>query len=122
MVDQNPFEGVEAPRLGRHETKHVSEEDVAGLFDWLDQRYPEWPMPRMFFSVKALTGCRLDEICNLRSNQLQDERLVFTADTTKNRSERYAILPPDLYSQIEAYDRKRPQNIHIKQDSEESMS
>lgn len=103
VVEENPFEGVESPKMDRHEVKHVSEDDVAGFFEWIEERYPDWPMPRMFFSVKALTGCRLDDICNLKSNQLQDGRLLFTADTTKNRSERYAILPPDLYAELDAY-------------------
>ena len=53
--------------------------------------------------MKALTGCRLDDICNLRSEQLTEGRLVFTADNTKNRSERYAILPPELYAELDAY-------------------
>ena len=43
----------------------------------------------------------MDDICNLKSSQLQDGRLVFTADTTKNRSERYARLPAELYDGAE---------------------
>ena len=43
------------------------------------------------------------DICNIRSEQLEDGRLVFTADTTKNRSERYAVLPADLFAKLKAY-------------------
>ena len=60
-------------------------------------------MPRLFFSVKAVTGCRLEDVCSLLSAQLQDGRLVFPADITKNRSERYAILPADQYAALDAY-------------------
>jgi integrase len=60
-------------------------------------------MPRWFFGVKALTGCRLEDICNLRSDQLQDGRLVFGADLTKNRSERHVVLPADLYAALSGY-------------------
>jgi integrase len=59
---------------------------------------PAGRCPGCSFSVKAVTGCRLEDVCSLRSSQLQDVRLVFAADITKNRSERYAILPADLYA------------------------
>ena len=103
LTDANPFEKVEAPEMDRHEVKYVKEKDVEDFFAWLGERYPEWNMPRLFFTVKAVTGCRLDDLCSMRSTQLQDGRLVFSADTTKNRSERYAILPDDLYKELEAY-------------------
>src|SRR5262249_9470890 len=58
---------------------------------------------KLFFTVKAVTGCRLDDLCRLRSAQLRDGRLVFPADVTKNRSERYAPLPRDVYAALDAY-------------------
>src|SRR5205814_8082995 len=99
----NPFANVEQPELDRHEVKYVRQEDVSAFFDWLKDRFGDWPMPVLFFSVKAVTACRLEDICQLRSDQLQDGRLVFTADTTKNRSERHATLPADLYAALDAY-------------------
>ncbi len=60
-------------------------------------------MPHLFFAVKALTACRLGDICGLQSHQLQEGRLVFEADQTKNRSERYAILPSAVYAELDAY-------------------
>ncbi len=103
LVSENPFEDVTLPELDRREVKYVRQEDVGQFFEWLELRYPGWTMPKLFFSVKALTGCRLEDACSLRSNQLQDGRLVFPADQTKNRSERYAILPPDLYAELMKY-------------------
>ncbi len=103
LVQANPFEKVTFPELDRREVKFVRQEDVGHFFDWLEKRYPEWAMPRLFFSVKATTGCRLDDVCSLRAEQLQDGRLVFPADVTKNRSERYAILPSEIYAELDAY-------------------
>jgi len=103
LVKENPFSEVMAPKLDRHEVKYVSSDDVQHFYDWLGNRYPGWAMPQLFFDVKALTGCRLEDLCNLRSVQLQDGRLVFPADVTKNRSERYAILPEDVYAALESY-------------------
>ncbi len=103
LVNANPFEKVTPPELDRHEVKYVRREDTTAFFLWLAERFPGWAMPRLFFSVKALTACRLEDICHLRSDQLQDGRLVFAADQTKNRSERYAILPKDVYAELASY-------------------
>lgn len=103
LVDANPFENVAQPELDRHEVKFVHQEDVGEFFGWLEKRWPGWAMPRLFFSVKALTGCRLEDVCSLRSDQLQEGRLVFAADQTKNRSERYALMPPELYAELDAF-------------------
>jgi integrase len=89
--------------MDRHEVKYVRQGDVDDFFVWLATRFPGWQMPELFFKVKAVTACRLQDICQLRSDQLEDGRLVFTADTTKNRSERHAILPADLYAALDAY-------------------
>lgn len=103
VLEGNPFDKVEQPELDRHEVKYVKPEDVMEFLAWMEKRFPGWRMPHIFFLVKAVTGCRLDDICNLRSEQLTEGRLVFTADTTKNRSEQYAILPPELYAELDAY-------------------
>ncbi len=109
LVDENPFAKVTQPELDRHEVNYVKQEDLAEFLAWLDRRYPGWRMPHLFFTVKALTACRLEDICRLRSEQLQEGRLVFAADQTKNRSERYAILPPDIYAELASYKGK----IHL---------
>src|SRR5262249_49330798 len=72
LVDANPFEKVELPELDRREVKLVRQEDVGEFFGWLEKRYPDWAMPRLFFSVQAATACRLEDVCSLRSDQLQD--------------------------------------------------
>jgi site-specific recombinase XerD len=103
LVDANPFENVALPEMDRHEVKYVKQADLGAFFRWLKERFPGWRMPVMFFSVKALTACRLMDICELRSPQLRDGRLVFAADIAKSRSERHAILPPELYAELDAY-------------------
>jgi integrase len=103
LVTDNPFEKIEAPAMDRHEVKYVKDGDLNKFFAWLEQRFPGWRMPHLFFSVKAQTACRLEDICNLRSDQLDEGRLIFTADMTKNRSERYALLRPELFAELQAY-------------------
>lgn len=103
LVNENPFAKIEQPELDRPEVKYVRQEDLAHFYDWLSKRYPGWRMPHLFFTVKALTACRLQDLCSLRSDQLREGRIVFEAHQTKNRSERYALLPTDLYAELEAY-------------------
>lgn len=103
LVDANPFECIPPPALDRHEVKYVRPGDVSEFYEWLGRRYPDWDMPKLFFTVKALAGCRLEDLCRIRSDQLVDGRLVFAADVTKNRSERYAPLPTDVFHALFAY-------------------
>ncbi|HEY7328607.1 MAG TPA: hypothetical protein VH592_13265 [Gemmataceae bacterium] len=103
LLPNNPFDKVEPPEMDRHEVKYVKREDLLEFLAWLEGRYAGWRMPHLFFNVKAMTGCRLEDICKLRSDQLKEGRLVFEADQTKNRSERYAILPDDVYVELDAY-------------------
>ena len=79
IVDSNPFEDVTAPEMDRHEVKYVKQGDLAEFFRWMEGRFPGWQMPHLFFEVKATTACRLEDICNLRSDQLEEGRLIFTA-------------------------------------------
>jgi integrase len=103
LIEANPFANVAQPEMDRHEVKYVRQEDLSEFLAWLEGRYSGWRMPHLFFTVKALTGCRLEDVCGLRSDQLQEGRLVLEADQTKNRSERYAILPPDIFAELVAY-------------------
>jgi integrase len=103
LVEKNAFDEVPQPELDRHEVRYVKVEDLEHFYTWLADRYHGWSMPLLFFQVKALTGCRLDDLCNIRSEQLQDGRIVFSADQTKNRAERYATLPVDVFKALDGY-------------------
>jgi integrase len=103
LIEKNPFAEVERPALDRHEVKYVSPADLEHFCDWLGQRYPGWPMPQLFFQVKAMTGCRLADLCSISSADLRDGRIIFSARVTKNRSERVALLPEDIYAALEKY-------------------
>lgn len=103
LIDKNVFEDVSLPKLDRHEVKYVKPDDLDHFDAWLAERWKDWDMPRLFFQVKAMTGCRLGDLCAIRSEQLQDGRIVFPADVTKNRSGRRALLPADVFEALNAY-------------------
>jgi integrase len=52
--------------------------------------------------VEAYTGCRLMDLCSLRSAQLEPGRLVLPPDTAKGHKERRVPLPGDLHAAPEA--------------------
>ncbi|MFL5328646.1 MAG: tyrosine-type recombinase/integrase [Gemmataceae bacterium] len=103
ITKENPFEDVAQPKLDRPQVKYVKTADLKHFYNWLEERFPDWEMPKLFFEVKALTACRLADLCGIKSDQLQDGRLVFAAEQTKNRSERHAILPKDIYKALTKY-------------------
>lgn len=103
FVEANPFEDVTAPKLDRREIKYVRGEDIDQFLIWLAKRYANWKMPELFFTVKAMSGCRLHDECSLPSSALKKGGLVFPADVTKNRSERYVPLPEDVFKELDAY-------------------
>jgi hypothetical protein len=66
-----------------------------------NNKWQGWRLPILFFTVKSFIGNRIDELASLRSNQLRDGRIVFPADITKGRKERKAILPPELFAELQ---------------------
>jgi integrase len=78
----------------------MTDEQFAEFLAWIDARFPGWTLPRLLLTTKALTGCRLADICGVRSDQLQGGKLAFRADQTKGRKERKVPLPADLFEQL----------------------
>lgn len=102
LVESNPFAAVTLPKLDK-EVKYVTKTDVADVFRWFDERYPGWAMPKLFFRVKALTASRLDDLCSLLAKAICDGGILFSADIAKQRKERFAKLPDDVYAELAAY-------------------
>lgn len=102
LAADNPFAEVSLPKVDR-QVKYVTKDDVSGFFDWLRQRYPDWGMPVLFFRVKALTACRLNDLCGLASADVRDGGIHFPAPLVKNRRGRFAHLPKDLYDELRRY-------------------
>ena len=77
------------------------------LHAWTADRFGDWPFPKLFLSARAYTGCRLMDLCSLRSAQLQTlkgkGRLVFPADLTKGQKERAVPLPDVLFAALDAF-------------------
>jgi integrase len=98
----NPWKDVTPPKLDKLTPRYLTADEVNGFFDWLGERWQGWRLPILFFLVKSFLGCRILELCSLRSDQLQNGRVVFLADEVKGRKERRAILPSEVYGELKA--------------------
>jgi integrase len=103
LAAENPWKDVEPPKADKLPVRHATDEMVGHFYGWLAGRFGEWHFPKLFLSVKAYTGCRLMDLCSLRSAQLAFGRLVFPADTAKGRKERRVPLPDDLFASLDGF-------------------
>lgn len=101
VVDENPWVTVDLPKLDRLPVRTLSTDQVAAFFNWLAERWHGWELPTLFFETKAVTGCRLGDLCSVRSADLKGkDRLVFASSSAKARKERVAVLPHDLFEKL----------------------
>ena len=103
-VRENVWEGVTRPTVPRKKPQVPGEDEVQKFFDWLDARYPVWTLPRLFVEVKALSGCRLNDLCQIYSWQLDPVRhtLTIKPEQDKTHRERTVPLPADLSEALNA--------------------
>jgi integrase len=99
---ENPWAEVSQPKTDKLEVRSIDDETLTRFLAWIEKKYSGWELPRLFLETKAMTGCRLMDICVLESSQLRDGRLHFQADQTKGRKGRSVPLPPELYAKLEA--------------------
>ncbi|MCU0705385.1 MAG: site-specific integrase, partial [Fimbriiglobus sp.] len=97
-VTSNPWEHVTRPKLPKTLPSVPSEDEVTAFFAWLERRHPGWLLPRLFVELKALAGCRLNDLCQLRSYQFDPKAhtIRITPSQDKTGRERVIPLPPDL--------------------------
>ena len=99
----NPWQDVEPPKADKLEVRVATDDMIEHLYRWIADRFGDWSFPKLFLSTKAYTGCRLMDLCALKSAQLREGRLIFPPDLTKGRKERAVPLPDDLYQALDAF-------------------
>jgi len=102
ITPNNPFAHVKPPKTDKPEVMIASDEVLANFDRWLTERFGDWQLPKLFFAIKELTGCRVQDVCSLTSKQLKGWRLHFPADVTKGRKARAVPLPGDLFAALDA--------------------
>jgi integrase len=89
---------VKRPSVPKKVPTIPTEDDVSAFFSWFNGRFPGWDLPRLFLRVKAISGCRLNDLCQVRSDQFNPARQTITIrpDDDKTNRERIIPLPADL--------------------------
>ncbi|MBX9578740.1 MAG: hypothetical protein K2X87_00385 [Gemmataceae bacterium] len=100
VADENPWETVDLPKLDKVPVRTLTADQVTAFFGWLSKRWHGWELPTLFFEVKAVTGCRLGDLCGVKAADLRDGKLYFAADKAKARKQRVAVLPDDLFAKL----------------------
>lgn len=100
IASGNPWQDVSPPKCDKLPVRYITDEQYAEFVGWLGERFGGWELPRLFFAVKEYTGCRLADLCSLRSSQLRSGRLHFDPSQTKGRKARAVPLPADLFESL----------------------
>lgn len=100
-VKDNPWQNISKPEVERKRKPVPTEDQVNHFFGWIGTRYPGWTLLRLFLELKALSGCRTLDICQLLTSQLRDGRIVWEPHQTKHKQGRAVLLPKDLYRSLQ---------------------
>lgn len=99
-VTSNPWENVKRPKLPKRAPSIPTDDAINTLFRWVEEKYPGWELMRLFITVKMLSGCRLNDLCQVRSDQLSGNVLTITPDQDKTHRERRLPLPDDVADRL----------------------
>lgn len=102
ILDSNPWDAVELPKLDKPTPRFIEPEEEQAFRAWLLKRWDGWRLPVLFLEVKGLIGCRVLELCAVKSGDFRDGRLTFEAVTTKGRKTRKAKLPESICRELDA--------------------
>lgn len=100
LVAENPWKAVRKPQVEKKRKPVPAEADIDGFFGWVRRRYPSWERLHALLALKAVSGCRTLDLCQLRSDQLRDGRMVWEPGQTKNKEGRAVLLQDDLYQTL----------------------
>lgn len=103
ITQSNPWADVEPPKADKLPVRYATDEGIQHFYGWFAERFGDWAFPKLFLSTKAYTGCRLMDLCSLKSAQLRGGRLVFPPDLTKGRKERAVPLAEDIDAALNAF-------------------
>ncbi len=104
FAKENPWADIPRPPVPKKAPVIPTEDDVANFFKWLEGKFPGWELPPLFVEVKALSGCRLNDLCQVRSNQFDAKAMTLTIrpEQDKTNRERVIPLPADIAVRLSA--------------------
>ncbi len=101
MVKDNPWLAVAYAKVDRKRPEAPDEDVLLQFFQFVKDRYPNWEMPILYLQTKCLLGCRLMDLCSVRSDQLRNGAIHLDPEQLKARDFRRVELPPKLYRALD---------------------
>ena len=101
LVKDNPWETISYAMVDKKKPESPEESLVAEFFQWVKGGYPGWDLPILFLQMKCLLGCRLMDLCSVRSDQLKNGWIDMDPDRLKARDFRRVPLPASLYRTLD---------------------
>lgn len=104
-VSRNPWRGVKTEQAGKKKRKKKrapTEEQFNHFIGWLVGRYPDWTSLHALIELKSVSACRTADLCQLKTAQLRNGRITFTADIVKTDEDRSFPLEADLDEKLQA--------------------
>ncbi|HEV3437115.1 MAG TPA: site-specific integrase [Gemmata sp.] len=100
LAETNPWQSVPRPDAPKIRPIAPTEADIDQFFAWVDSK--GWELLSVFLRVKALAGCRTNDLCQVLSSQFDPKTrtLTITSDQDKTKRERRIPLPADLAKRL----------------------
>jgi integrase len=100
LVQHNLWKGVKVPKAEKNKKPAPKEDHIDAFFRWVRERYPEWESLHAFLDLKAVSGSRTFDLCQMKSDQLQAGRIHFDASHSKTKESRDIPLPGELFDRL----------------------
>lgn len=100
FAKSNPWEAVAMAETDKAAKPEPTANAMQTLFEYVQTRYPEWKALHALIELKALSACRLRDVCLLESDQVKDGRVTWRAEQTKQREGRTVKLPAELFDTL----------------------
>jgi integrase len=108
LVTENVWKDVTKPKKEKKLPRVPPEESFNKLHEWLVKRFPGpdgkgWFLLQLFIDVKSLAGCRLNDLCQVKSWQFDPQAgsLLITPEQDKTNQERRVALPSELVAELD---------------------
>ena len=98
----NPWLDVERPVVTADDPVAADEADWQHFFGWLEAK--RWELMSVFLHVKALAGCRTNDLCHVKADQWDRRTRLLTIlpGEDKTYQKRTIPIPPDLARRLDA--------------------
>lgn len=90
VIESNPMESIEAPRIEKHLPDYLTRKEIADLFACFDNKNPLEMRDKCMFEMLYSSGLRISEACGLKVSDVDMENMIVTV---KGKGDRERLVP-----------------------------